>query len=104
MFSADAMVSDLTPFDEDVSVYEDRVERLERVSTAVERRIYRLKEDVKARKFKHKPQLLDENLLSCSQFSVLQSSQESSAEAEELSQNFSQQSLEEESTRPSTYR
>ena len=99
------MVSDLTPFDmsdEDVLVCEDKVEGLERVRTALERRIYRLKEEVKARKFKHKPQLLDENLFSCSQFSVLQSSQESSAE--ELSQTFSQQHLEEESKRPSTYR
>ena len=101
------MVSDLTPFDlsdQDLLVCEDRVERLERVRTVLERRINRLKEEVKSRKFRHKPQLLDENLFSCSQFSVLQSSQESSAEAEELSQNFSQQSLEEESTRPSTYR
>ena len=96
------MVSDLTPFDSSDLVYEDRVERLERVKTALERRIYRLREEVKAKKFKHKPQLMDENLFSCSQFSVLQSSQESSAE--ELSQTFSQQCLEEESSRPSTYR
>ena len=99
------MVSDLTPFDmsdEEVTLCEDRVERLEKVSSALYRRIYRLKEEVKVKKFRHKPQLLDENLLSCSQFSVLQSSQESSAE--ELSQTFSQHSLEEESARPSTYR
>ena len=94
------MVSDLTPFDlsdQDLLVCEDRVERLERVRTVLERRINRLKEEVKSRKFRHKPQLLDENLFSCSQFSVLQSSQESCAD--ELSQTFSQQCLEEESAR-----
>ena len=94
----DAMVSDLSPHD---MCEDDTNERLGKVSSALERRLRRLQEEVKARKFRYKPELLDEKLLSCSQFSVLQSQELS---AEELSQSFSQHSLQEESTRPSTYR
>ena len=93
------MVSDLSPH---AISEEDEDERLGKVSSALERRLRRLQEEVKARKFRHKPEQLDETLLSCSQFSVLQSQE---LLAEELSQSFSQQSLqEEESSRPSTYR
>ena len=90
------MVSDLNPHD---MCEEDTNERLGKVSSALKRRLRRLQEEVKARKYRRQPEQLDENLISCSQFSVLQSQ-----EAEELSQSFSQQSLEEESSRPSTYR
>ena len=90
------MVSDLNPHD---MCEEDTNERLGKVSSALDRRLRRLQEEVKARKYRRQPEQLDENLISCSQFSVLQSQ-----EAEELSQSFSQQSLEEESSRPSTYR
>ena len=90
------MVSDLNPHD---MCEEDTNERLGKVSSALKRRLRRLQEEVKARKYRRQPEQLDENLISCSQFSVLQSQ-----EAEELSQSFSQQSLEEESSKPSTYR
>lgn len=104
-FSLGAMVSDLSPFDlsdENVTDYEQRVEKLAAVSISLQNKIYRLKQDVKERKFKHKPNLLDEDMISCSQFSVLQSSQEE--EEEQLSQALSQQSITAESGRPSTYR
>ena len=97
-----AMVSDLTPFDitdENLTDYEQRVEKLATVSSSLQNKIYRLKKDVKDRKFKHNPDLLDEDVISCSQFSVLQSSQE-----EEEEQQLSQQSITADSGRPSTYR
>ena len=99
-----AMVSNLTPFDitdENLTDYEQRVEKLATVSSSLQNKIYRLKKDVKDRKFKHNPDLLDEDVISCSQFSVLQSSQE---EEQQLSQQLSQQSITADSGRPSTYR
>ena len=91
------MVADLSPFDvtdDNITCFEDRLDRLEKVSSALTARIYRLKKDISARKFKHKPELLEEEMISCSQYSVLQSE-----DSEVLSQSFSQQSLED---RPST--
>ena len=101
-----AMVSDLTLFDitdENLTDYEQRVEKLATVSSSLQNKIYRLKKDVKDRKFKHNPDLLDEDVISCSQFSVLQSSQEEEEE-QQLSQQLSQQSITADSGRPSTYR
>ena len=80
IFHLGAMVSDLTPFDENVIDYEVRIEKLASVNNSLQNKIYRLKKDVKDRKFKHKPDLLDEDMISCSQFSVLQSSQEEEEE------------------------
>ena len=105
-FCIGAMVSDLSPFevtDENVTDYEVRLEKLAAVNISLQNKIYRLKKDVKDRKFKHKPDLLDEDMISCSQFSVLQSSQEEEEE-EQLSQILSQQSITADSGRPSTYR
>ena len=62
------MVSDLTPFDENVIDYEVRIEKLTAVNNSLQKKIYRLKKDVKDRNFKHKPDLLDEDMISCSQF------------------------------------
>ena len=92
------MVEDLNPHE---VCEEDTIERLAQVTSALTRRLSRLKEDVKARKYRHRPQLLEEPLLSCSQFSVLQSQE---LLAEELSQSLSQQSLEEDHSRPTTYK
>ena len=74
---------------------EEYDDKLAAVFSSLEKKIYRLKADVINRKFRHQPGRLEENIISCSQHSVLQSSQEE----EELSQTFSQQTL-----RPSTYR
>ena len=92
------MVEDLNPHE---VCEEDTIERLAQVTSALTRRLSRLKEDVKARKYRHRTQLLEEPLLSCSQFSVLQSQE---LLAEELSQSLSQQSLEEDHSRPTTYK
>ena len=90
-----AIVADLSPFDATDENMEEYDDKLAAVFSSLEKKIYRLKADVKNRKFRHQPGRLEENIISCSQHSVLQSSQEE----EELSQTFSQQTL-----RPSTYR
>ena len=46
------IVSDLTPFDvndESVTAFEDRIERLEKVSISLQIKVYRLKNEVKAK-------------------------------------------------------
>ena len=86
------MVSDLSPFDvngENVTAYEDHIEKLDKVASSLTSKIYRLKSDVKAQKFRRKDDLLDENIISVSQHSVLQSQEFD----EDLSRSFSQQSL-----------
>ena len=101
------MLTELSPFDvtdEDVINFEDRVERLGKVSSSLSSKIYRLKQDIKAKKFKRKPELLEEDIISCSQFSVLQLQ-----DLQDISESFSQHSLQEEKEeevgfRPSTYR
>ena len=101
--AADVIISDLSPFDvtdEDETAIDNRLERLDKVATSLKNKIYRLKQDAKARKFKKKPEVLEEDLVTCSQYSVLQSEA-----GDDLSECFSQQSLEEESCgRPSTYK
>ena len=74
--TVEMMLTELSPFDvtdEDVINFEDRVERLSKVSSSLSSKIYRLKQDIKAKNFKRKPELLEEDIISCSQFSVLQS-------------------------------
>ena len=97
------MVSDLSPFDvndENVTAYEDRIKKLDKVASSLTSKIYRLKNDVKAKKFRRNPDHLDEPIISCSQHSVLQSQ-----ELEDFSQTFSQQSLQDTpADRPDTYR
>ena len=82
------MVANLSPFDvtdEDVTDLEDRLERLDTVATSLKNKVYKLREDVKAKKFRRKPELLEEDMISCSQYSVLQLE-----DSEELSETFSQ--------------
>ena len=105
--TVEMMLTELSPFDvtdEDVINFEDRVERLGKVSSSLSSKIYRLKQDIKAKKFKRKPELLEEDIISCSQFSVLQLQ-----DLQDISESFSQHSLQEEKeeevgSRPSTYR
>ena len=54
---------------------EEYDDKLAAVFSSLEKKIYRLKADVKNRKFRHQPGRLEENIISCSQHSVLQSSQ-----------------------------
>ena len=64
------MVSDLSPFEvngENVTAYEENIEKLDKVASSLTSKIYRLKTDVKAKKFWKRPDLLDETIISCSQ-------------------------------------
>ena len=92
--AVEVILSELSPFDvtdENITCYEERLDRLEKVSSSLTRRIYRLKEDVKAKRFRRNQDLLEEDMISCSQFSVLQSE-----DSEDISVSFSQQSLQDE--------
>ena len=76
------MVEDLCPFDvndEDALKIEDRAERLERVTKVLMAKVYRLRKEVKERKFKHKPELLEEPMITCSQHSIFDSQEVSDA-------------------------
>ena len=84
--AATEMVSDQSPFDvndTNVEAYEEKIEKHEIVSYFLAMKIYRLKNDVNARKLKRKPELLEEDLIS-----VLLSQ-----DVEDLTESFSQESL-----------
>ena len=77
-----AMLEELCPFninDEDALKIEDRVERLAKVSKVFESKVYRLRKDVKERKFRHNPESLEEPMISCSQHSIFDSQEVSDA-------------------------
>ena len=79
--AVDDVLEEVTPFninDENITLFEDRIERLERVSKLLAAKCYKLKSDVKARKFRKNPELLDEEVFRSSQYSVLQSDSENS--------------------------
>jgi hypothetical protein len=70
------MLEDLCPFDvndEDALQIEDRVERLEKVGKLLMARVYKLRKEVKEKKFKHKPDFLEEPMITCSQYSIFDS-------------------------------
>ena len=99
------MVMELSPFDitdENVALFEDRLDKIEQVSKSFTAKVYKLKNDVKARKFRKKPELLEEVMLSCSQHSVLQSE----IDSEDLCASLTQSQITEADAdaRPSTYR
>ena len=69
------IVKEMCPFDltdDTVMQKEERVERLDRVCKCLSAKVYKLKNDLKNKKFKHKPELLEEKSISSSQYSVLQ--------------------------------
>ena len=89
--ACEAIVEDISPFDvndQEVILIEDRIERLQKVSVSLQTKLYKLVRDVKARKFRHQPQLLEEKFTSCSQHSVLQCE-----DSQDLCDSLSQTSL-----------
>ena len=60
--AASEMVSELSPFDvndTDVEAYEEKIEKLEKISKSLAAKIYRLKDDIKkAKKFRKTPEVL----------------------------------------------
>ena len=84
------IVEELSPFDikdEDAMLFEDRLDRLEKVSKNLITKVYKLKNKVKEKKFRHNPELLEEKEISCSQFSVFQSQELQDDICENLSQS-----------------
>ena len=70
---------ELCPFDatkEDELIIEDRVDRMKLVTDHLASKVYKLHKLFKEKKFRHHPENLDENIISCSQYSVLQSGSE----------------------------
>ena len=65
----------LAPFDtndDEEMLVRDRLERMARVASKVDKKIRHLKNAHKERKFKHHPEKLEETLVSCSQSSIFQ--------------------------------
>ena len=96
------IVADINPHDmtdTNLEDFEDKVEKLGKVAKNFSTKVYKLKEAVRARKFRHNPELLEEKFFSSSQYSVLQSE-----DSEDISQPFSQASLKDEIERPEFYR
>ena len=70
------IIEELCPFDvddQDALQIEDRLERLDRVNKLLEKKVYKLRKDVKERKYRHKPESLEETMISSSQYSIFDS-------------------------------
>ena len=101
------VMEDLCPFDindQDALKIEGRVERLQKTSRLIEMRLWKLKKQIKERKFKHKPEVLDEKFVSSSQYSILDSQEEEIDQAEESGDEEWVEGEEEEGKRPKRYR
>ena len=113
--AVEEIVKELSPFDikdESVMAFEDRFERLENVSKKIEVKVYKLRQSLKDRKYRKKPELLDETEISCSQYSILQSQQSSEDLCDSLSQSqiydpeedYEMEDREDQKKRPNTYK
>ena len=73
---ADQMCEELVPFDmsdEDELQLDDRLERMKKESLNLEKRIDYLLKCIKARKYRHQPEKLEEDFVRSSQCSLFQS-------------------------------
>ena len=67
---------ELSPFDisdEETTLVENRIERLQEVSKKLYSKVDKLQKNFKARKFRYKPEVLEEKEISSSQYSLFQS-------------------------------
>ena len=74
--AVEEMMEELCPFDindEDALKIEGRVERYQKTKHLLEIKLWKLKKQIKERKFRHKPELLEEKFVSSSQYSILDS-------------------------------
>ena len=72
----DDICDELSPFDVGDSeslLIEDRLNRLDTTSKALAAKVYRLKNEMQKRKYRHNPELLDEKEISASQYSIFES-------------------------------
>ena len=95
----DEMIEELCPFDvndNDALIIEDRIERLEKVSRTLQLKVHKLKSKIKDRKFRHNPEILDENEVTSSQHSLF-------ASQEDHEDNQEEDVSETDKDRPKTY-
>ena len=101
------MIEELCPFDindEEALNIEDRLERCEKVANLLGKRVRKLQQQMKERKFKHKPELLDEKLVSSSQYSLLDSQEGVGSEVENGGDNEDKEKEASMDNRPEKYR
>ena len=70
---------ELCPFDindEEALQMEDRLERIEKAAKVMTSKVSRLRKEVRERRYRNNDSLLDEQLITCSPFSVLESGEE----------------------------
>lgn len=70
------MLEELCPFDindEEALKIEGRVERLQKTSNLLQKKLWRLRKKIKEKKFRHEPELLDKKFISSSQYSIFDS-------------------------------
>ena len=82
---AEEICEELVPFDvsdEDVVKLDDRLERMKKASLTMEKRIRHLQNHIKAKKFRHHPEQLEEDFVRSSQCSVFQSDDSQSIDQE----------------------
>ena len=73
---AGEICEELVPFDvtiEEELLVNDRLERMAKTATNIERKIRKLQDANRERKFRHCPEKLEETFVSCSQNSIFQS-------------------------------
>ena len=71
--AVEEILEELCPFDvndEEALKIEDRVSRLDRVNSLLQKKVYKLRQQIKERKFRHNPELLEEMMISSSQYSI----------------------------------
>ena len=74
--AVEELMEELCPFDindEEALKIEGRVERFQKTSRLLEIKLWKLKKVIKERKFRHKPELLEEKFVSSIQYSILNS-------------------------------
>ena len=101
------MIEELCPFDindEEALGIEDRLGRCEKVANLLKKRVRKLQQQMKERKFKHKPELLDEKLVSSSQYSLLDSQEGGESEVENGDDNEDKEKEASKGSRPEKYR
>ena len=80
----------------------EKLEKLDKVTKLLTATISRLSKDFKARKFKNHPELLEEVVVSCSQYSILQSQSEN--ESQDAVDEDYEEEEESQPDRPEDYR
>ena len=101
------VIEELCPFDitdEEALKIEGRVERLQKTNRLLEMKLWKVKQQIKERKFRHKPEVLDEKFVSSSQYSIFDSQEEEIDQGEESGDEEWMEGEEVDGKRPKRYR